>query len=236
MDVRLRIIGSSPAWPNPGGVHAGYLVESDQRLLLDCGPGVLSRLRRDDLLPVDAIAITHFHLDHFGDLVPWVWMAEGGYASGRSPRLYLPPNGREELGGFGARLGQRDMFDRAFLIEEYQPGVSFDIGDCELVAFAVEHFDVPAYGFQVRNGDRSLGYSGDSSPCAGLRDIAAGVDLLLCEATLERSEDDAPERGHLSAEEALEAATGQVLLTHRPTELGTPEGAKRAVDGMLYEI
>ena len=22
---------------------------------------------------LDAIAITHFHLDHWGDLVPWVW-------------------------------------------------------------------------------------------------------------------------------------------------------------------
>ena len=44
-DVLLRVIGSSPAWPNAGGAHSGYLVEGPGRLLLDCGPGVLSRLR-----------------------------------------------------------------------------------------------------------------------------------------------------------------------------------------------
>ena len=43
--MRLTVIGCSPAWPNPGGACSGYLVEG--RLLLDCGPGVLSRLREN---------------------------------------------------------------------------------------------------------------------------------------------------------------------------------------------
>ena len=49
MNVRLTVIGSSPAWPNPGSAQSGYLVESSavprRSLLLDCGPGVLARLR-----------------------------------------------------------------------------------------------------------------------------------------------------------------------------------------------
>jgi ribonuclease BN (tRNA processing enzyme) len=71
--VRLTVIGSSPAWPNPGSAHSGYLLQADGcRVLLDCGPGVLGRLRENAEWPdVDAIAITHFHLDHWGDLVPW---------------------------------------------------------------------------------------------------------------------------------------------------------------------
>ena len=73
--MRLTVIGSSPAWPNPGSAHSGYMLEADgSRVLLDCGPGVLGRLREESLWPeVDAIAITHWHLDHWGDLVPWVW-------------------------------------------------------------------------------------------------------------------------------------------------------------------
>ena len=73
--MRLTVIGSSPAWPNPGSAHSGYMLEADgSRVLLDCGPGVLGRLREHSTWPeVDAIAITHFHLDHWGDLVPWVW-------------------------------------------------------------------------------------------------------------------------------------------------------------------
>src|SRR5205823_3071793 len=65
--VKLTVVGCSPAWPNPGGAQSGYLVEDDRggRLLLDCGPGVLARLREDDGWPsVDAIVLAHFHLDH----------------------------------------------------------------------------------------------------------------------------------------------------------------------------
>ena len=72
--MKLTIVGCSPAWPNPGGAQSGYLVEGRGRLLLDCGPGVLARLREREAWPqVDAIAITHFHVDHWGDIVPWVW-------------------------------------------------------------------------------------------------------------------------------------------------------------------
>ena len=49
MEVRLTVIGSSPAWPNPGSAQSGYLVEGAGALLLDCGPGVLGRLREREL-------------------------------------------------------------------------------------------------------------------------------------------------------------------------------------------
>src|SRR6266516_156281 len=68
--MKLEVVGCSPAWPNPGGAQSGYLIEGPGRLLLDCGPGVLARLREQDSWPeIDAIVITHWHLDHWGDLV-----------------------------------------------------------------------------------------------------------------------------------------------------------------------
>src|SRR5215210_3993539 len=83
MQMKLRVIGCSPAWPNPGGAQSGYLVEADgRRVLLDCGAGVLAKLREHEDWPrVDAICITHFHLDHWGDIVPWVWALWFGPAS-----------------------------------------------------------------------------------------------------------------------------------------------------------
>jgi len=100
MPVKVIVVGCSPAWPNPGGAQSGYLVEGDGRLLLDCGPGVLARLRAtDDGWPrVDAVAITHFHLDHWGDLVPWIFGA--AFGPGREvpkPELWLPPGGNDRL-------------------------------------------------------------------------------------------------------------------------------------------
>ena len=32
--MRLTVIGSSPAWPNAGGAHSGYLVSSNGKRLL----------------------------------------------------------------------------------------------------------------------------------------------------------------------------------------------------------
>ena len=73
-----------------------------------------------------------------------------------------------------------------------------------------------------------------------VRHLGRDADLLVCEATLETGESDGEPRGHLSAEEALEAyaASGarNVLLTHRPSELPLPEGVTLAYDGMEVEV
>src|SRR4029453_17394918 len=118
MSVRLAVIGSSPAWPNPGGAHSGYLLEAGGRkLLLDCGPGVLPRLREREVWPhIDAIAITHFPLDHGGDLGPGCWgcMFRGNGETPFRPALWVHPGGRARLQLFGAELGFPDMFDWGF--------------------------------------------------------------------------------------------------------------------------
>src|SRR5438045_8754362 len=106
MPVKLTVVGCSPAWPNPGGAQSGYLVEGAGRVLLDCGPGVLARLREREGWPrVDAVVLTHFHLDHWGDLVPWIFGASfGAGRGGERAELWLPPGGSETLRSFGARL------------------------------------------------------------------------------------------------------------------------------------
>src|SRR5919204_1906977 len=119
--VKLTVVGCSPAWPNPGGAQSGYLVEDGAgRVLLDCGPGVLARLREPEGWPrVDAIVITHFHLDHWGDVVPWVWGALYLGLQDGTPELWVPPDGRRELDLFSDRFGIPDMFDRVFTVCEY---------------------------------------------------------------------------------------------------------------------
>ena len=235
MDVRLSVIGSSPAWPNPGGACSGYLV--DGRLLLDCGPGVLANLRLREPWPsVEAIAITHLHLDHWGDLIPWVWGSLFGPGQGKRPSVWLPPGSLPQLQPILARLGSEDMLDRAFDVAEYEAGKPFTAAGLELTALRVEHYDIDAYGFRVR-GDRTLGYSGDSGPCGALAELARDTDLFVCEATLERPELDGPQRGHLAPEEAAAAATGarRLLLTHRPHELPAPD-AELAHDGLELDL
>jgi ribonuclease BN (tRNA processing enzyme) len=238
MAVKLEVIGSSPAWPNPGGACSGYLV--DGRLLLDCGPGVLAKLREREPWPsVDAIAITHLHLDHWGDLVPWVWGSLYGPGREFRPALWLPPGSGKALRPILARLGTEDMLEQAFDVSEYEPRRPFTVGELELTAVPVAHYDLDAYGFRVQ-GERVLAYSSDSGPCGALAELASNADLFLCEATLERGELEGDDRGHLDADEAVaaaaEAGARRLVLTHRPQELPSPSGVELARDGLELEL
>jgi ribonuclease BN (tRNA processing enzyme) len=241
--VKLTVVGCSPAWPNPGGAQSGYLVEHDgRRVLLDCGPGVLTRLRQHEAWPfVDAIAITHFHLDHWGDLVPWVWGIQFGPAAGHEPpELWLPPDGRSTLARLGSELGRPDMFEAAFRVREYADGVPFEAGGFEIVAHRVLHYTMPAFGFRVGQGTPVLGYSGDCGPNGGLGQIARDVDLFLCEATLQQPNPEGGIRGHLAPEEARDAAIAagakRLLLTHRPAERPLDASYEQAYDGLELEL
>ncbi len=244
--MKLTVIGCSPAWPNPGGIQSGYLLEGPKSLLLDCGPGVLAQLRLAGEWPaIDAIALTHFHLDHCGDLIPWVWGAfylrsSSGEAVHR-PDLWVPPGGRERLRRIGTEFGFVGMFEDAFAIYEYEPGVPFAAADRQLVGTRMLHYRTEAYGFRVSDGVSVLAYSGDSGPGPYLNEVAKDADLFVCEATLASGEDDDKEvRGHLSldeAEAAFEAAGAKrLLITHRPSELETPTRLELASDGLVLEL
>ena len=243
--MKFTVIGCSPAWPNPGGAHSGYVLEhSSGRLLVDCGPGVLARLRQLEGWPhVDAIAITHFHLDHWGDLVPWVWGSmyrAGGVAIDDRPELWVHAGGRMVLEQFGERFGFKDMFDRVFRVREYAPEELFMAAGFEVTPLRLPHYTLETYGFRLSADGVTVAYSGDSGPSERLVELARGTDLFVCEATLDRGADDGQPRGHLSAEEALaaaaEAGTRRVLLTHRPAELVTPPGVEQASDGLELEL
>ena len=239
--VKLIVVGCSPAWPNPGGAQSGYLIEeAGVRILLDCGPGVLAKLREREHWPVvDAIAITHFHLDHWGDLVPWVWGAQFGPAHDlERPHLWLPPDGAQVLREIGQRLGRPDMFEAAFVVHEFERGTPFTVGGVEVTALKVLHYDLDAYGFRVSANGTVLAYSGDSGPSDALEELARDADLFVCEATLEAPNPEGGTRGHLAADEAEAAfrrsGAKRLLLTHRPEERLLDPRYEQVHDG--YEL
>jgi ribonuclease BN (tRNA processing enzyme) len=241
--MKLVVVGCSPAWPNAGSAQSGYLVEGGSgRLLLDCGPGVLARLRElDGRWPVvDAIAITHFHLDHWGDLAAWAWGSMNLAKNAPKPELWVQTTGVDQLTEFGEWMGTPWMFEKTFELREYDEGVSFEAAGLELTAVRLPHYQLRTFGFRVANEHRTLAYSGDSAPSERLTELARDVDLFLCEATLERGELDGQPRGHLSLDEAVEAyeASGakRLLITHRPQELPVDGGLEQAYDGLELDI
>jgi len=203
---------------------------------------VLPRLRTQEGWPqIDAIAITHFHLDHWGDLVPWVWGLQFGPAAELpAPALWLPPGGRKVLAKLGEELGRADMFETAFDVHEYTDGETFEAAGARVTPRRVLHYEMLAFGFRVSDNGTTLAYSGDSGPSETLPELARDADVFLCEATLLAPNPEGGTRGHLAAEEANEvfrrSGAKRLLLTHRPAERPLENGYEQAYDGLELDL
>ena len=236
--MRLTVLGKSPSWQDAGGACSGYLLEDgDCAVLIDCGNGVFSKLRRfRDYTRVDAVVISHLHADHFLDLVPYSYALTyaprqqpvpvdrwPGTSDPCRPLLLTPPGARDTFRRVVGSWGNEDLVENAFRIEEYDASSEREIGSLRLRFHAVPHFlECFAICADSSNGAGRFAYGADSRPSEELVEFVRGAELLLIEATLPRPERSG-ERGHLTPQEAGEhgkaAGVGRLVLTHISDEL-----------------
>ncbi|MCA9859788.1 MAG: MBL fold metallo-hydrolase [Thermomicrobiales bacterium] len=244
----VTILGSAAAGANAGSGCTGILVRSGMTtVLIDCGPGVVPELKRAiDVRALDAIVISHMHLDHILDLV--TLRAAYRYApvpfDGRIP-LWLPPGGSEILDRLAVPLDVDHhsplFFDQVYATAEYNPIDSLQIGELS-IDFARTQHAMAAWAMRIgsRGSDAALGYSADTGPITTLATFLQGVDVLICEATLLHSDISPIDRGHLTAQEAGRLAqtchARSLYLTHMWDELGQEqlrESAASAFSGSV---
>src|SRR5258705_1480713 len=73
--MRLTVLGSGTSIPHPTRGSSGYWLETDGgSLMLDCSASSIRRMAEYglDWPNLDAIWISHFHLDHVGGLAPFL--------------------------------------------------------------------------------------------------------------------------------------------------------------------
>src|SRR5579864_2385253 len=213
--VRITVLGKSPSWQDAAGACSGYLVqEQDFTLLLDCGNGVFSKLRRVcDYVDVDAVLISHMHADHFLDLVPFSYalcyaprqqpVPVGGFPGTDRPAhpdLYVPSGGTEMFRKIVGSWGPDDLIDRAFELHEYRATDELAIGPLRVRFCEVPHFTT-TFAVELSSNGSRFTFSADCSPNDALVRFAQDTDVLLIEATLPRPERTGI-RGHLTPGEA----------------------------------
>jgi ribonuclease BN (tRNA processing enzyme) len=246
--VQVTVLGKSPSWQDAAGACSGYLAQAQgASVLLDCGNGVFSKLRRIcDYVDIDAVVITHMHADHFLDLVPFSYALRyaprqqpvpvagwPGTGDPARPRLYLPAGGVDVLRHVVGSWGHDDLIDSAFDAHEYGADDVLSLGPLTARFCEVPHY-VVTFAVELACDGARFTYGADCRPNDELVRFARDTDVLLIEATLPRPERDGT-RGHLTAREAGEHGKGarahRLVLTHYSDELDPALTRSDGADG-----
>jgi ribonuclease BN (tRNA processing enzyme) len=209
--MKITVLGSCAAWPEPGRACAGFLVEHGGfRLVMDLGFGTLPRLLA--LCPngsVDAVVVTHRHSDHCVDLNGLLRVRHYGERAHDPIPLLCPPGVAELVDALEPEPRLAELFDVLPL-----PG-THKVGPFEVRGIELPHH-VPNVGIRLTTAHRTVAYTGDTGPSEDLVELGRSADLYIMDATLQH-QPDGP-RTVLSAAEAGQWATRagarRLLLTH----------------------
>jgi ribonuclease BN (tRNA processing enzyme) len=184
---------------------------------MDAGTGTFMELaERVDPGTLDAVIVSHTHVDHCSDLFGLYGYLAFGPSGDVPVKVFVPEGAAAHLAAF-ARASDEHIFNVVLDIEEVAPGGTVTVDDIS-IGFGEAIHPVPALVTRLEVDGASLVYSGDTGPDGDLLEMAAGADVLLCEASIGGLRDERTYPYHLTAIEAGEAAAragvGRLILTH----------------------
>jgi ribonuclease BN (tRNA processing enzyme) len=180
----LLFLGSGNAFAS-GRYWNSFLVNG--RYLFDASPVVLPHLKQAkvSLADLETVFISHFHADHFFGL-PFLLLEYSELTKRTKPLTLIgPPTLEERLHrltavGFPHLFHKARDYDLDFV--EVTDGMMGEVPGLKWTARAVAHVDdFGCFGYRVETAGRSLAYSGDSTKCEALVDLASGADVFVVE-------------------------------------------------------
>ena len=217
----LIVLGTAASVPDAEHDTIGLLLRGRGWCVpVECGGSTLHKLARlcVDMDTIRAVVLTHRHADHIYGLP---MLVQGLWLSGREDPLPVYGPGetldvaRTMLGLFG--LDERpDMFTLDWHpVPLREDRTVLEVGEVRISSTPGIHGDVDVLALRFTNiaTGRSIAYSSDTGPCRALVRLAAGVDLLIHEAS-------GGDHGHSSpaqaGEVAREAGAEKLALIHYP--------------------
>src|ERR687893_1698735 len=167
MDVSLFFAGTAGSVPTARrGLPALLLRAGGHRVLFDCGEGTQQQLLRSIGLPeLDAVFVTHFHLDHWLGLLGMVKTFD--LRARELPlTLYGPPGLRALIEAMRPVIGRTGY---ALRLVELEPHEEVRFGGYLIAAFPVEH-RVTAYGYAFVEDDRPGRFDAAAARALGVQE------------------------------------------------------------------
>jgi len=220
--MELTVLGSGTSAPHPERSSSGYWLDTSAgTILLDCSASSIHRMAQErlDWPNLDAIWISHFHLDHVGGLPPFLFGTKHApvtQSRTKALRIFGAAGLRKLIETF-SDANNYELLEQPFPVEvvEIEALEKFEIlPGVEAVAFSTPHTD-DSHAIHLRDNETTLVYTADTGPTDALAALARHVDLLLMECSFVRNK---PVAKHLELVEAIhlirKAEPRRAVLTH----------------------
>lgn len=220
--MKLTVLGSGTSVPHPKRASSGYFVEANSgTILLDCSGSIATRMAAAGLNwpELDAVWISHFHLDHVGGLPSL--LAGTKHASemrNRSKPLQIvgPVGLKGLIDRFDAVRGYK-LYEQPFPVEiiEVEPQEPFEIAGMKAVTLKTPHTP-ESLAIHLRDNDETTCvYSADTGFTLELAAFARLCDLFILECSFPAEK---PAEKHLDLAEAMyiirKTKPKRAMLTH----------------------
>ena len=223
--MKLVVLGSGTSVPHPQRAAAGFWLETDSgSILLDCGADAAHRMAEEDVdwPNLDAIWISHLHLDHCGGLAPFLFGLKWapGIDQRKKPLTIVGCTGIEKLLRAINDAQDYKLFDQPFPLAVRELSASDAAIGFELIpGLNCEAISTPhraeSLAIRISDGTGTLVYTSDTGYAEGVAEFARDVDLLILECSFYR---DKSTPKHLELADAMRIAQSaqpkQLLLTH----------------------
>lgn len=241
--VALQVLGSGGPELTVGRASSSYLVWVDgkARVLVDAGGGSALRFGESGakIADLDFVLFSHLHVDHSADF-PALIKASFFIERKRELPVYGPagndimpattafvaglfdqPGGiYRYLSAFVSGEGSYRIKAQDVTVKDGETRVIAGNPSVKITAAKVIHGPIPALGWRVDTGGKSIVFSGDmNGEGAGFTALAQGADLLVAHNAVPEGAQGVERKLHMPpsviGQIAAKARVGQVVLSHR---------------------
>jgi len=243
--MKLTVLGSGSPEAYERRASSGNLLEiGADRILFDCGGGVVDNLLRSGRMPRDIthLFFTHYHSDHMMD---YARLVHAAWDEGAPPLKVFGPAplakineayfGRDGVMSFDLRA-RTELPQSQQVWTEIEPGFTYQGNGWQLTSAQATHAQpvLECLGFAVEADGRKFVYSGDTGLNPQITALCQDADFLLhwCyrgsgEALHPALIEFCPDPGEV-ADMAQAAGVKRLYLTHFRVHMDSAEGHEKA--------